>query len=100
MKLSARDRRILDLAKTGLSPIEIHARVGGSRNGIHVLLSRARKTGDAPPSTKDPQVRVPTSTYCVFADEAAQRGLGAEHLIRCVLDMVASDDLFSAVLDK
>ncbi len=100
MKLSTREQRIIDLAKDGLSPAEIHTLVGGSKNGIHVLLSRARKTGDAPPSTKDPQVRVPMSVYSVFVDEADKRSLNAEDLIRCVLDLVACDNLFSAVLDK
>lgn len=105
LKFSKRDYAIIEASKEGLSPADIHERVGGSKAYVSLTLHRARNAGLLPRVDKsyrgDPQVRVPHAVAMQFALEArARRRKNPDALIREVLKIVAQDNLFSAILDK
>ncbi len=96
---SPRARRIIELARRGLSRREIHEQVGGKINGVSQTLHAARRAGLIPPPTYDCPLPISRSMEAALKAEAAARGISYIELGRKILTAVVDGGIIDAVLD-
>jgi hypothetical protein len=101
-------RRVSELARRGLPPVEITRmmRAEGratSRNAVNVMVCRARKMDDRIPTFKlsrDGSIAIDCGEYeDALVAAAAARDMAPSTLAGLILDAVISEGLIDAVLD-
>jgi hypothetical protein len=107
--------RISTLIERGISPDEIAISIGCTRGTLYVVCSKAkislRKSGsqkllplsDTPPERTHHTAipfKLPETTVGRLRHEADKRGLAAGTLAAMLLEMIAQDNLYDAVLDE
>lgn len=110
--IQARNRRIVELAQSGLQPALIERKVEVSREVVYTVLRAARDAGARIPHfSKGRPLATSEVTNSVvrfsldrdlfdrLAPEAGKRGVNVLTLAQRLLEAIVADDLFSAVLD-
>lgn len=108
MAANPKKEEIIALALQGIGPTVIGKRLSIPSTQAYGVIRRARMRG-VPIKLKNTnpskwgsvafvQVGIPDNTYSEFMETANRRGMRGTHLIREVLQAVADDDLYDAVL--
>ena len=98
---SKNELEVVELAKTGLSPVEIVNKLGRSTVGsVHVVLCRARKARKLGTDSYmcGQGAQIPRKLYARLEDEALERDLETPDFIRLILRKVVEKNLFETVL--
>lgn len=103
-----RQRQILDLIARGvLTPSAIARRMKITPEHARVMLCKMRKAGLDVPYNKNGvpvmghplSVIIPNQMHLVLQQQATERGLSADALVRKMLLTIIEDQLFDAVID-
>ena len=92
---------VFELARAQKTPAEIKAALPEINDKtLAVYISMARRSGIAVNDDADISVKVNLKTRAAIVDEAYHRNVSVEVLVSRLLNIVAQDDLFNAVLGK
>jgi transposase len=88
------------LSEQGMTHTQIAEKLGMSKSYVYKALDRSHGPRLTTPVKSGRQVIVDEDTIDAIEPIAAERGIPVHAFIRKILDRVAADNLFSAILDK
>ena len=91
---------VLALSEQGKKPLEISEQLGISKSHVYDAINRPHVPKRGTPVRVGRSMTVSEDTIEIMEPFAAARGIPVQAFIREILDTVAADNLFSAILDN